>query len=65
MTKFKTLLQLQKHFHNERVCFEYLELKRWNGKPECPHCGSEHYYRTKTRFKDRGLDGYQQFAAKL
>ena len=64
MSEFKTLLQLQRRFYNERVCFDYLEEKRWSGKPECPHCGSQHHYRTKTRLKDRGLEGYQDFYCK-
>lgn len=61
---FKNLLQLQKHFKDERVCIEYIEQQRWNGKPECPHCGSEHHYRTKTRLKSPELEGYKDFWCK-
>lgn len=61
---YKNLLQLQRHFNNERVCIEFIEQQRWNGKPECPHCGSEHYYRTATRLKSAELKGYKDFWCK-
>lgn len=61
---FKNLLQLQRHFHNERVCIEFIEQQRWQGKPECPHCGSEHHYRTSTRLKSAELKGYKDFWCK-
>lgn len=30
-----------KNFKSEEECIEYLEAKRWNGKPVCPNCKSE------------------------
>ncbi len=32
---------------DDKACREYLELKRWNGTPVCPHCGvqDEKHYR--------------------
>lgn len=61
---FTNLLQLQRHFKNELVCIEFIEQQRWQGKPECPHCGSEHYYRTATRLKSAELKGYKDFWCK-
>ena len=61
---FKNLLQLQRHFHNERICIEYIEKQRWHGKPECPHCDSENHYRTATRLKSGELKGYKDFWCK-
>lgn len=61
---FKNLVQLQKHFNSELICIEYIEKQRWNGKPECPHCGSEHHYRTSTRLKHPELAGYKDFWCK-
>jgi len=60
----KNFNQLRTHFNNELVCFQYLEQQRWNGKPICPHCGSEHHSRTKTRFKHVDLAEYKDFRCK-
>jgi len=62
--KAKSLLDLQEYFHNELVCAQYLEQMRWDGKPLCPHCGSEHHYRTTTRFKNPALKDYKDFLCK-
>jgi transposase-like protein len=62
--EFKNLLQMQKHFNNELVCIQYIEQQRWNGEPLCPHCGSEHHYRTKTRFKSPELATHKDFWCK-
>jgi predicted RNA-binding Zn-ribbon protein involved in translation (DUF1610 family) len=45
MQAFKDLKQLLAHFADEKVCLAYLEEQLWNGKPLCPHCGSEKVYR--------------------
>lgn len=63
-SQFTNLLQLQRHFTDELVCVQYLEQARWAGKPYCPHCGSDHYYRTKTRFKSPELKDYKDFRCK-
>lgn len=63
-SQFKNLLQLQRYFKDELVCVQYLENARWNGKPYCPHCGSDHDYRTKTRFKNPELKDYKDFRCK-
>lgn len=62
--EFNSLVSMQAYFCNERVCAEYLEQQRWNGTPICPHCGSEHHYRTKTRFKNPELKDYKDFFCK-
>lgn len=64
MMEFNSLLSLQEHFCNELVCAQYLEQERWDGNPTCPHCGSEHHYRTKTRFTNPELKDYQDFFCK-
>ncbi len=62
--KFKSLAAMLDHFSNELVCAQYIEQQRWNGTPICPHCGSEHHYRTKTRFKHPELQDYKDFFCK-
>lgn len=44
-TKFKNLIELQRHFNNENVCWDYLEQLRWDGKVICPFCNSEKHYK--------------------
>lgn len=36
----KTLAQFNDFFKDEKSCYAFLELQRWNNKPVCPHCGS-------------------------
>lgn len=47
MQQFKSLPDVIKHFAEQKTCIAYLEEKLWNGKPVCPHCGSEKVYRIK------------------
>ncbi len=37
---FNGIIDFQKRFPDEESCIEYLIQARWNGKPVCPHCGS-------------------------
>lgn len=39
------VLELFKSFQTQEQCIEYLEEKRWHGKPVCLYCGSESVYR--------------------
>lgn len=64
MHQFKNLIELQKYFKNELICAKYLEQQRWGGTPTCPHCGSEHHYRTKTRLRHPELKDYKDFVCK-
>ena len=45
MQQFKNLQEVIRHFSDQKVCLAYLEQQLWNGKPVCPHCGSERVYR--------------------
>lgn len=47
---FKSLLELNDYFREEKTCHEFLASQIWEGgKPVCPHCGSEKVYITKSR----------------
>jgi transposase-like protein len=43
-----TITELAKQLPDEESAYKHLEKMRWNGKPVCPHCGSEneHYFLT-------------------
>jgi hypothetical protein len=34
----RTLLELERRFHSEEACVEYLAALRWPGGWTCPHC---------------------------
>lgn len=34
------LTYVSKHLNDQQKCITYLEKKRWNNKPQCPHCNS-------------------------
>jgi len=42
-------------FPNELVARNYLELRRWGGRPKCPHCSAT------TRIQKRTFGGYYRF----
>lgn len=46
---FKSLLELNDFFKEEKTCYAFLTERLWNGVPVCPHCGSTHVYVTKSR----------------
>lgn len=47
---FKSLIELNDYFKEEKTCYEFLAQKIWaNGEPVCPHCGSTKVYNTKSR----------------
>ncbi len=49
-TTFKSLLELNDYFKEEKTCYEFLANQIWDGgKPVCPHCESTHIYTTKSR----------------
>ena len=49
-SNFKSLIDLNDYFREEKTCYEFLTLQIWDkGKPICPHCGSTHVYTTKNR----------------
>ena len=47
---------MTKTLNTEKACREHLEKLRWDGKPICPHCGSqrENHYKINTRGEFRG-----------
>lgn len=48
MFQFKSLQDVVLRFSDDKVCEAYLEQLRWNGEPECPHCGCSKVYRLKS-----------------
>lgn len=44
-SKFDSLLAVTTFFTEEKVCRDWLEQTRWNGKPECVHCGNHTVWR--------------------
>ena len=57
---FKSLIELQDYFKDEKTCITYYEQIRWNGSPVCPHCGStEHYTLTKKVGNEKVRIGYK------
>ena len=49
---FKSLIELNDYFKEEKTCFEFLANQIWeDGKPVCPFCNSTNVYTTKTRSK--------------
>ncbi|MYB63677.1 IS1595 family transposase [Candidatus Poribacteria bacterium] len=39
------LIEVMQKYPTQDACIEHLEQIRWNGKPQCPHCDSEHVAR--------------------
>jgi transposase-like protein len=56
---FKTQYEFNEYFIDERACYEFFELQRWNGVPVCPHCGSEKYYKVTPRGKFKDIPSYR------
>ena len=52
-----TVTNLLRSLHDKKSCREFLEQQRWNGIPECPHCGfkSEKHYKLKRSGEFNGL----------
>src|SRR6185312_4524013 len=49
-TTFKSLIELNDYFKEEKTCFEFLASQIWDEwKPVCPFCGSTKVYTTKSR----------------
>ena len=40
----KTLLEFEERFGTEEACREYLAVCRWNGRPRCHRCDSDHVW---------------------
>lgn len=50
-----SILRLVEQIPDEAAAYRYLEGLRWNGKPECPHCGNDDrcYFLTPANGKSR------------
>lgn len=53
LTSFTNLINLLTYFSDEKICKEYLENIRWEGKLECPYedCGHDKVFRCANRYK--------------
>lgn len=61
-TTFKSLIELNDFFKEEKTCFEFLASQIWEeGKPVCPHCNSTHVYITKSRSKKPSKQGVPEY----
>ncbi len=63
-TNFNNLIELQKFFSDENICWNYLEKLRWNEKIVCPFCGSEKYYKFKNSHTYKCADCLKKYNAK-
>lgn len=56
---FKTVLEFNDYFKDEKTCYEFFEALRWGGNRVCPHCGSEKSYVVKARGKFADIPSYR------
>lgn len=56
---FKTVHEFNDYFRDEKTCYEFFEQIRWEGKPICPHCGSEKHYKVIPRGKFKDIPSYR------
>jgi transposase-like protein len=56
---FKTIHEFNDYFRDELTCYQFFEQIRWNGKPVCPHCGSDKHYKVKPRGKFIDIPSYR------
>lgn len=60
-----TLLQVVRHFADERKAWEYVRDRRWAGNVSCPRCGSEKVHLIETRMTWRCNGCRKQFSVKV
>jgi transposase-like protein len=61
-TDFKSLIQLNDYFKEEKTCFEFLAHQIWDeGKPVCPFCNSLKVYTTKSRSNKPSKAGIPEY----
>lgn len=63
--QFKSVIKFLDFFKEEKVCRAYLERKRWNGKPTCPHCHAENPYTTNRGYKCSNKECYRKFTVTI
>ncbi|MCE6988143.1 transposase [Dyadobacter sp. CY323] len=61
---FNSLLDLVTYFDTEAKCLKYLESKRWDVAPTCPHCGHSKIYRFSDGKRFKCASCREQFTAK-
>ena len=56
-TNFSSFAQMLEKLADETSCRKFLEYIRWEGKPVCPHCGSQNeaHYELKQKGEFKGL----------
>jgi transposase-like protein len=59
--KYNNLIDVQKHFSDEKVCREHLAQLRWNGEITCPFCNSKKVYKTNAGYKCANPKCYKKF----
>lgn len=65
VTTFKSLIELNDYFKEEKTCFEFLASQIWDeGKLICPFCGSVHVYTTKSRSTKPSKAGVPEYRCK-
>lgn len=62
---FNSLIEIISYFDSESKCLNYLELKRWDGKPVCPHCNHDKVYRFSDGKRFKCASCREQFTAKV
>lgn len=60
-TGYNNLMEVMKHFSDEKVCRKHLEDLRWNGKPVCPFCSHDKVYKTSAGYKCANPKCYKKF----
>lgn len=61
-TTFKSLIELNDYFKEEKTCFEFLAHQIWDeGKPACPFCNSIKVYTTKSRSNKPSKAGIPEY----
>jgi len=59
---FKSLIELNDYFKEEKTCYEFLAHQIWkDAKPVCPFCNSTHVYTTKSRSKKPSKQGVPEY----
>ena len=56
-TEFNSFASMLTALPTDNACREYLELKRWNGAPVCPHCGviDANHYKLNVKGEFKGM----------
>jgi transposase-like protein len=64
-TTFKNLIELQKAFSDEEICWNHLEALRWADKVVCPFCNSLEHYKFNNSHTYKCKECKKKFNAKI